>query len=201
MFTNLVRHVVHDGDVLPELTAVGYEYLFAGNGVFIQAENRFFRAVVPVVKCAIRGLMPLRAMVQLKIPRLPTQLLEQVLVHAQGAKNQTGKQIETLYRFIYEEGQVQVILPTQTATAVQVSTSDTHDNVVLELHSHGSIRAFWSQTDNADEQGFCFYGVLGALDGRPEMGLRVGVYGHWLSVPITTLFTGTADLRDIFDGE
>ena len=41
---------------------------------------------------------------------------------------------------------------------------------VAEFHSHGSSRAFFSETDDSDEQGFRIYGVAGRLDSdRPEL--------------------------------
>ena len=36
--------------------------------------------------------------------------------------------------------------------------------VVAEFHSHGGSRAFFSATDDRDEQGFRIYGVAGRLD-------------------------------------
>ena len=48
--------------------------------------------------------------------------------------------------------------------------------VVAEFHSHGGSRAFFSATDDRDEQGFRIYGVVGRLDTPlPELRLRVGV--------------------------
>ena len=38
------------------------------------------------------------------------------------------------------------------------------DVVLAEFHSHGSARAFFSPTDDRDEQGFRIYGVVGRLD-------------------------------------
>ena len=63
--------------------------------------------------------------------------------------------------------------------------------MVAEFHSHGSARAFFSATDDRDEQGFRIYGVVGRLDAPlPELRLRVGVYGHFAPV----------DWRQAFDG-
>ncbi len=56
--------------------------------------------------------------------------------------------------------------------------------------------AFWSATDNHDEQGIRLYGVMGRLDSVPEMKLRVGVCGHWKPLFVHQLFTGTAGFRD-----
>ena len=61
--------------------------------------------------------------------------------------------------------------------------------VVAEFHSHGSSRAFFSATDDRDEQGFRIYGVVGRLDtDRPELSLRVGVYGHFAPVEWSQVF-------------
>jgi hypothetical protein len=57
--------------------------------------------------------------------------------------------------------------------------------------------AFWSGTDNGDEQGFRAYGVIGRLDERPEIRLRLGVYGYWFPVPVSQLFDGPAGFVDI----
>ena len=63
--------------------------------------------------------------------------------------------------------------------------------MVAEFHSHGSSRAFFSATDDRDEQGFRIYGVVGRLDDpRPELSLRVGVYGHFTPLDWPPVFDG-----------
>ena len=63
--------------------------------------------------------------------------------------------------------------------------------MVAEFHSHGSSRAFFSTTDNEDEQGFRIYGVAGRLDTpQPELNLRVGVYGHFAPLCWSQVFGG-----------
>lgn len=53
------------------------------------------------------------------------------------------------------------------------------ENTVVDIHSHGMMDAFFSETDNADEQGFRIFCVVGKLDQPvPEAKLRVGVYGY-----------------------
>ena len=51
-----------------------------------------------------------------------------------------------------------------------------------------SREASWS---TRDEQGFRIYGVVGRLDApRPELSLRVGVYGHFAPVDWLQVFDG-----------
>ena len=63
--------------------------------------------------------------------------------------------------------------------------------VVAEFHSHGTSRAFFSATDDRDEQGFRIYGVVGRLDTPlPELSLRVGVYGNFAPLDWSQAFVG-----------
>jgi len=63
-------------------------------------------------------------------------------------------------------------------------------DIILDLHSHCEMGAFFSATDNRDEQGFRLYAVLGRIFTRPEMALRVGVYGDFWTVPVGMVFGG-----------
>jgi hypothetical protein len=58
--------------------------------------------------------------------------------------------------------------------------------------------AYFSPTDNADEQAAKLYAVVGRLDNEPEMRLRVGVYGYWQPLPITVVFTSNASFKDLY---
>jgi hypothetical protein len=52
------------------------------------------------------------------------------------------------------------------------------DKPILDIHSHGEMKAFFSETDNQDEQGFILSLVLGKVDRVPEYRLRLCVYGY-----------------------
>ena len=83
-----------------------------------------------------------------------------------------------------------LVVPEQEGTATSLAYAPPA-GVVAEFHSHGRSRAFFSKTDDADEQGFRIYGVAGRLDtDRPELSLRVGVYGHFALVQCSQVFDG-----------
>lgn len=70
---------------------------------------------------------------------------------------------------------------------------------VVDLHSHNSMPAFFSGTDNADEQGFRLYCVIGRIDtDAPEIACRAGVYGHHWPVPALAIFEGVGSFVDTF---
>ena len=59
------------------------------------------------------------------------------------------------------------MVPPQVGTSARPSHTGPPPGVVAEFHSHGSSRAFFSATDDRDEQGFRIYGVVGRLDAPP----------------------------------
>ena len=82
------------------------------------------------------------------------------------------------------------VVPPQMGTATRLAYVPPA-GVVAEFHSHGTSRAFFSATDDRDEQGFRIYGVVGRLDDPlPELSLRVGVYGHFAPLDWPQAFDG-----------
>lgn len=89
--------------------------------------------------------------------------------------------------------------PPQRTTGVSVIAVGGNDLAILcDLHSHGNMRAFWSSTDDADEQSARIFVVVGKLGTEPEIRLRVGVYGYWQPLPVTAVFTGTGSFKDLY---
>jgi len=63
--------------------------------------------------------------------------------------------------------------------------------VVLDLHSHGQMRAGFSAQDDEDDLGLKLYGVVGSLDTVPVVKFRVGVYGYFMEMRWKEIFSGT----------
>ena len=194
MFENLVTYSLYQTEgMLPTYDATAYQYLLAGNGLFVRAETRFWSACIPVSRCPVRGLPELKPRFALKVPRLPGSLLTAVIGDARQRRGAGGRLHEALYQFRHDGQRVQVIRPVQQATPGSVSTQQVGGSeTMLELHTHGSMAAYWSATDNKDEQGVCLYAVLGKLDDRPDLKLRVGIYGYWYRLPLTAVFAVNA---------
>ena len=177
MFPNLIKYVTHTSEALPPIKALAYEYIMASNGIFLRAENKFIKVLIPIMLAppgTVRGLHSLEASIKLKMPLMPISLLIQVQADARQMRTKSGQLNEVLYRFHYDGQTVSVNRPSQNTSPTSVEAmGDGGTNVILELHSHGNMSAFWSGTDNRDEQGFRFYGVIGRLDGdAPQIRLR-----------------------------
>jgi PRTRC genetic system protein A len=198
MFKNIVTYHIHHHGSLPPNDAQGYQYILAAAGVYLRAENRFFDVLLPIARCPIRGLTPLQPHFRLKVPRLPVRLLNAVLSDARRARCRNGGLKEALYHFHHDGARLRVLKPPQRATAASVVGAEGNSaRVILDLHSHGSMPAFWSTTDDRDEQGFRVYGVMGRLDTAPEIRLRLGVHGYWFPLAVRLLFDGPGELVDV----
>ena len=190
MFNNLVTYHIYQTRPLPASNAQAYQYILAANGLFVRAETRFWQACLLVAAAEVRGLQPLQPRFRLKIGRLPATLLTAVIADARQQQNAAGSLNEALYQFHHDGHQVRLLRPRQQATASRVQTSQPPSpTLLLELHTHGQLPAYWSATDDQDEQGACLYGVLGQLhEARPQLRLRLGVYGYWQELPTAALF-------------
>lgn len=202
LFPNLVTYHAYDGRCLPPFDARVYQYILTSDGIFVRAETPFFSAIVPVVACSIRGLAPLQPRFHLKAARVPEKLLRAALTDARSARRPGGGLNEALYQFLHHGNRVQLRRPVQRAAGATVMAAGNDDaSILCELHSHGNMSAFWSRTDDADEQGARIYAVIGRLNTVPEIRIRVGVYGYWQPLPVTTVFTGAGGFTDLYREE
>lgn len=164
---------------------IGYDYVLAGNGLYVQAESPHLVARVRVSAAQVRGLGPVDEKVQLPRGLIPGFLFQLALDACIANHRQ-----ERFYAIRWRQGRYELVEPQQGGTAASLSYNVIQD-AVLEMHSHGPIRAFFSHRDNEDELGFRIYGVVGRLhQPLPEVNFRVGVYGHWAPVSWPELFSG-----------
>ena len=159
-----------------------YDYILARNGLFIRARSPFLQADVHIAEAPVRGLLPLEENVELtkgKIPRHIYHLALSVLL--------ASRELEQ-YLAVTWEGEYHLRVPLQEGSGGGVKYERLHDTV-LDIHSHGTMRAFFSGTDNEDEQGLRLYMVVGRLDTLiPEIEMRVGVYGYFGTVQFEEVF-------------
>jgi PRTRC genetic system protein A len=183
----------------PPRSGLAYDYVLAGDGLFVAASSPLLDVRIPVARCGIRGLGPVFAACTLVHGRVPVELWEAVLrclrlAHTAGA--------EVLMGIAHDAGRgYHLVLPDQTTGPMAVEYTP-EDGWLLDVHSHRDGRARFSATDTADEQRLRLYGVVGRLDQqRPEVALRAGAYGHFLPVPWASVFDGDPDSVDDINGD
>ncbi len=190
MFSDLIGYHIYQHDPLPPLAPQhAYDYVLAANGVFMRAQSPMMQVCIPICNTAVRGLRPLQPAIHLIHGRLPSAMLQHCITDARQATTEQNHLLETLYHVHLIEGHYRLVKPPQSATTGNVTTVTVYPQTLLDLHTHGDSAAFFSATDNRDEQGLRFYGVLGKVrDREPEMRLRLGCYGYFYECPLETLF-------------
>ncbi len=178
-------YLVNHTDGLTGAHGVGYDYVLGSGGLYVQSESAHLTARVPVASAPVRGLAPVAEKVELAHGPIPAGLFGLGLCWFMDDPS-----TERFFAVRWDGHSYRMVVPPQTGTATSLEYTPPA-GVVAEFHSHGTSRAFFSVTDDRDEQGFRIYGVAGRLDtDRPELSLRVGVYGHFAPVDWPQVFDG-----------
>jgi PRTRC genetic system protein A len=195
---NIAGYMVKKHDGLYGSRGIGYDYVMAGNGVWVEAENDFFRARVQAVPVKVRGLADLEPQLFLR-NKIPIDCFDKVnLIIRNNADRQIYEEQFFVITWNKEKEHFDTWYPPQrqAASKVKYDTTGIDYPIIVELHTHGTMPAFFSPKDNKDETGMHIYGVIGRLDRIcPEIRLRVGVYGYWQPVRFCDVFD-YPDIRD-----
>lgn len=149
-----------------------YDYIFAETGVFIRAQNPLLRATLCISPAEIRGLAPLDEEIELTHGRIPRSFYDLAI-----SALMVNWSLEQFLAVTWD-GQYHLTAPTQTREPGAV-TYNKVGSTVLDIHSHGAMKAWFSGTDNKDDLGLCLYMVVGRLDTFvPDVEMRLGVYGY-----------------------
>ena len=184
-------HLVNHPAGLAGAQGIGYDYVLGAGGVYVQSASAHLTARVLIAPCVVRGLAPVTEKVMLPHGRIPSRLLEAGLRWFQDLPD-----TERFFAVRWDGHTYRPVVPPQAGSRASLIYQPP-SGVVAEFHSHGSLAAFFSATDDRDEQGFRIYGVAGRLHtARPELRLRVGVYGHFAPADWSQVFDGPApDIR------
>ena len=175
---------------------IAFNYLMAGNGLFIEAENHLLKAANQISKARIAGLAPLTPSIHLPHGLLPSHMFHQGL-----SWQKSTPRTERYFAIILQDGRYRLVMPEQAGTQTAMAYTP-QENTVAEFHSHGNLQAFFSSIDDRDEQGFQIYGVVGRTPNPvPQLALRVGIYGNFRVIRWQDVFdTPTAATQPINPG-
>ncbi len=193
---NLVTHIIAQQSSLPPIQAAMYEYVLAGNGVFVRGQREGLSATIPVAACQVHGLTEIQPEVTLLYPRVPINLVERMLEIAK--QYGTPQPRETLFHLTWD-GEWQLHEPLQERSAARVRPIEpcpTYSQALIEVHSHHWMPARFSGMDDAEESGFRLFAVIGTLFDRPMLCSRLGLYGHFHGVAAARIFELPAGVVD-----
>ncbi len=173
--TKPVNYLINSLTGLEGEPGVFYNYILAGNGLYLRAKNAHLAATVCIAPQEIRGLASLEENIQLLHGKIPLYFLKLAL-----SILCIKPDIEQ-YLAVNWWGNYSLNVPSQLQTDVSV-IYETLPGTVLDIHSHvGGVPARFSGIDNRDEQWLCLYAVVGDLRHLcPTIELRLGVYGYFM---------------------
>ncbi|MEA3349619.1 MAG: hypothetical protein U9Q82_03250 [Chloroflexota bacterium] len=183
-----------------------YEYLLAGNGLFLRAERPDLSVLMPLATAHVRGLPPLTPFVEVPRKVSAAHLCLVLEMAIEKAKRSSGFLYESLFYLYYNSSNSldngwDMSFPAQHATRNSVRPAfdgpdSTYAKALIDLHSHHEMQAVFSIDDDAEEVGFRIYAVLGTIFKSPTIRVRVGVYGHWWEIPAEEVFNLPEEIQD-----
>ncbi len=197
----LVQHlIVQDDGKLPHIPDCLYAYIMAGNGVFLYAKRDDLEVLIPVSRATIAGLPPLEPYVNM--PRVPVVLMHHIL---RASKENLPNEILFWFNFDHEQQVWNLDAPLQICGPASVFPLDKSDplgiKALIDLHSHALMDPFFSRTDNKDELSFRIFAVIGKVNEKPLILVRVGVYGNYWNIPADMIFELPEEIRDAYYGK
>ncbi len=205
---NLVEYrIAQPGMPLPPIGAPLYEYVMAGNGIFIRGARREFEAQFCIAPCVVRGLEELEPSLGLHAPRVPGEIVQEMLDRARGARDEEGQPCEIVFHLgLDDSGVWRCHVPDQTQAPARAKPTDdsptsSYARACIEAHSHVDMDAWFSSMDDRDEVGVRIYAILGCINAAPEIRVRVGMYGYRQEVPASWVFDLPPKITDTVTSE
>jgi PRTRC genetic system protein A len=212
-------HIALPGVPLPPVDETKMlDYAVGANGVYVRGRRTGLEVCMPASfnLVLLRGLSEVSSYVKWEFPKVPLKLVEGMLHESQSVCASTPT--EALFYLSYGcvayageklalENNWYCVMPEQIATDDSVVPTEAALNagagtdVIVELHSHHSMRPVFSPDDNADEsQGFRVYSVIGTIFDKPTIRTRVGLWGHFWDYPSSEFYELPDQLTDCVKG-
>lgn len=146
----------------------------------------------------ISGLEEIRAGFSMSLPRVPCEMLRQIISFFDFVCKKSPEGLEALVNVYWDRQECCYFLhvPHQKITHIEVETDldiiqpapDRYLHV-MDVHSHNHMPAHFSNIDDRDEQATRLYMVIGKLDQYyPEMRCRFACGGRHVEIPVEQIF-------------
>ena len=178
-----VEHKIAAAEDEP-LTAKLYEYVMAGNGVFVRARRREFTATVPVCRASIKNLPEIKAGIVWHKPKITPRIWQEISANAR-ANSDPKNFKEDFYAVFWNDylnGWDWAAISRERSLAATLADDQKAEYAAacLELHTHPPGAIHFSRADDQDESGkFRLFGILTDIHTQPKIRLRCGVYDYF----------------------
>lgn len=192
LYASLVDHYIEEPEHEYEKPI---NYVMASNGCFEVRDTPLGRMTVRVEE-EIAGLnTTMEEGIELNVPLMPGRILTTILDFFRAVYHQRNG-AEAFLQVFYnqEEEEFFIHCPRQEVSGALVTFErspelEAEHVLVMDIHSHNSMPAFFSSIDDEDEKEDRLYGVIGCVHQRlPHMAFRLGVAGRFVELDGKSLF-------------
>lgn len=169
------------------------EYVVAKNGTYCVTTNKIgtFKVEVDKIPC----LKEFKPGFEMKLPKLPITMLFCVISFFK-CVNRDKNGCEAMVHIYWDAENTSYIVdaPDQVISGGSVKAIRNHDLekkylLTMDIHSHNTMGAFFSGTDDADEKETRLFGVIGKIEEPiPAMKFRAGHMGEYVELDIDQIF-------------
>lgn len=191
LFNTLCGHHID----MPQALHKPINYVMAKNGCFEMRDTPLGRMTIRVEE-EIAGLTSvLEEGIELDIPLIPGRILTTVVKFFRAVYHEKHG-AEAFLQIFYHPHEEEFFLhcPRQQVSGALVRFErdpelEANAILVMDIHSHNSMPAFFSSIDNEDEKEDRLYGVVGCVHQRlPHLSFRMGVAGRFVELEGRSLF-------------
>lgn len=197
-----VEHLIAENEN-PPVKAIKYDYLLAGNGLFIRAKRKEFSVCLPLNQTSVKGLPHVKSEIVWHMPRIPSRIWEEILKNARGASDSAEFKEDVYVVYWHEKNSVwdwkNIGKTRNYASTIADDTLEEYKDACLEIHTHPRGATYFSQMDDADEQGkFRIFGILIDIHSQnPQLRFRCGIYDYLVNIPAVDIGEIPNELFDL----
>lgn len=204
LLPELIGHHIAASENDP-IDAVLYEYLLAGNGLFVRAKRREFAVSLPLSVKKIQGLPNAATGIFWEKPLIEPSLWRDLLSHARETHTSASFK-EEVYLIYWDQVDccwkwLAAGREHSMASTIADDTLPEYADCCIELHTHPPGALNFSRADDADELGkFRIFAILIDVHDKPKIRFRCGVYDHLVPIPssfVGEMPDGIIDLNEI----
>lgn len=178
----------------PYVEYQGQRYLIGKDGLYKVGIGKFGSFARKVEK--LRNSPYIKEGFKVNLPKIPYSIYQMIINFFKAVEKKHNAEVMVEIWWDKTKKEYFVYCPEQEISEVSIDYKKNKDLLlndnyilVMDIHSHNFMPAFFSATDNRDEKDTRFFGVVGSLHrSKPEFSFRMGVRGQFKTVEFNELF-------------
>jgi PRTRC genetic system protein A len=177
-------------------------YCITDKGMFQVRKNRIGTFTAKIEKFDSFPKGELEESMEFYLPKIPLDLLNKTIGFFKEVNKKHSTEAHVQFIYDTEKKEYFIFVPEQNVSSATVKyendetdkiLKDPNKVLVLDIHSHNTMGAFFSGTDDKDEKRDQCYGVIGHVDrDLPEMKFRFACGGQHVDIAMEQIFDTAA---------